>query len=433
MNEYDYKNLTPFKWFILENFPFIEETFDALTNYQLFCKLGEEMNKIIDNVNLSGEQVENLTNAFIQLQNYVNNYFDNLDVQDEIDNKLDEMVEDGFFQDIIYEIIEERPYIVTIGDSFGDPNAGGVSPLPIKWPVLVSNALNYRLINKCKSGCGFTYSEGSVPSGFNDNTFKSQLLQAEAQLGETEKLKVKKVVIYGGVNDYTRRNDTDRTQAIVQQAIIETVRQAHNSFPNAEVTLIPFNVGFCHQERFGDFLPWISDIMNIVKQISVNNRSVSIVDNAFYWLVPHSAATAFQSDLLHPSQAGQHIIANYIVSALTGSYSGVQKIVSFIKNVTYNNINIGSFKLEFNNGKFYISARINQTITLPNAGNNDIISNNPSNQFGTGNDKGLIVELKKDTNYTVYYLAYSGTLRIITNQPNVNISNLYLSGVADCF
>ena len=332
----------------------------------------------------------------------------------------------------IRERFEERPYIVTIGDSFGDPNAGGIAPLPIKWPVLVSNALNYRLINKCKSGCGFTYSEGSVPSGFNDNTFKSQLLQAEAQLGNTKKLKVKKVVIYGGVNDYTRRNDTDRTQAIVQQAIIETVRQAHNSFPNAEVTLIPFNVGFCHQERFGDFLPWISDIMNIVKQISVNNRSVSIVDNAFYWLVPHSSNTVFQSDLLHPNQTGQHYIANYIVSALTGSYSGVQKIVSFIKNVTYNNTNIGSFKLEFNNGKFYISARLNQ-ITLPNTGNNDIISNNPSSQFGTGNDKGLIVELKKETNYTVYYLAYSGTLRIITNQANVNINNLYLSGVADCF
>ena len=85
----------------------------------------------------------------------------------------------------IRERFEERPYIVTIGDSFGDPNAGGIAPLPIKWPVLVSNALNYRLINKCKSGCGFTYSEGSVPSGFNDNTFKSQLLQAEAQLGNT--------------------------------------------------------------------------------------------------------------------------------------------------------------------------------------------------------------------------------------------------------
>jgi len=98
---YDYKRLTPFKWFVLQNFPFIDEDFDAITNYQLFCKLGEEINKIIDSQNLVGEQAENLTNAFNNLQNYVNNYFENLDVQDEINNKLNEMVEDGTLSNII--------------------------------------------------------------------------------------------------------------------------------------------------------------------------------------------------------------------------------------------------------------------------------------------------------------------------------------------
>ena len=103
---YDYKYLTPFKWFILENFPFIEADFDALTNWQLFCKLGKEMNKIIDSTNLTGEQVENLTNAFNELKNYVDTYFENLDVQDEIDNKLDEMVEDGTLTAIIQAYLE---------------------------------------------------------------------------------------------------------------------------------------------------------------------------------------------------------------------------------------------------------------------------------------------------------------------------------------
>ena len=97
MNNYDYKYLTPFKWFILENFPFIEADFDALTNWQLFCKLGKEMNKIIDSTNLTGEQVENLTNAFNELKSY----FENLDVQEEINNKLDEMAEEGTLQEII--------------------------------------------------------------------------------------------------------------------------------------------------------------------------------------------------------------------------------------------------------------------------------------------------------------------------------------------
>ena len=108
MNKYDYKYVNPFKWFILENFPFIEADFDALTNWQLFCKLGKEMNKIIDNLNSLGIETENLSQAFIDLQNYVNNYFENLDVQDEINNKLDEMAEDGTLQELIATYINSK-------------------------------------------------------------------------------------------------------------------------------------------------------------------------------------------------------------------------------------------------------------------------------------------------------------------------------------
>lgn len=103
---YDYKNLRPFKWFVLQNFPFIEADFDAITNWQLFCKLGEEINKIINSMNLTGEQVENLTNAFNSLEAYVNNYFENLDVQDEINNKLDEMAQSGELAPLIAQYLE---------------------------------------------------------------------------------------------------------------------------------------------------------------------------------------------------------------------------------------------------------------------------------------------------------------------------------------
>ena len=104
--------LPPFKWFIIENFPYIEEDFDALTNWQLFCKLGKEMNKIIEKANLTGEQVENLTNAFNDLKAYVDNYFDNLDIQEEIDAKLDEMAESGELAEIIAQYVELQAQLV---------------------------------------------------------------------------------------------------------------------------------------------------------------------------------------------------------------------------------------------------------------------------------------------------------------------------------
>ena len=103
MNNYKYNpiKMTPFKWFVLENFPFIEEDFDSLTSYGLWCKLKEYFDDVANKVNGMGTQVESLTNAFIVLKDYVDNYFKNLDVQDEINNKLDEMAEDGTLAQII--------------------------------------------------------------------------------------------------------------------------------------------------------------------------------------------------------------------------------------------------------------------------------------------------------------------------------------------
>lgn len=87
--------LSPFRWFVLQNFPFIEADFDALTNYELMCKIVEYLNKTIDKTNELGNQVEVLTN-----------WFNNLDVQDEINNKLDEMAESGELTDIIAQYLQ---------------------------------------------------------------------------------------------------------------------------------------------------------------------------------------------------------------------------------------------------------------------------------------------------------------------------------------
>lgn len=101
MNKFEYKELTPFKWYVLQNFPFIEADFDMITEYQLYCKVVEYLNNTIDNMNLTGEQMENVTNAFIELKDFVDNYFNNLDVQEEINNKLNDMVEDGTMNELI--------------------------------------------------------------------------------------------------------------------------------------------------------------------------------------------------------------------------------------------------------------------------------------------------------------------------------------------
>ena len=101
INKKDYKDLTYFKRWTLENFPFIEADFDAITNYQLYCKIVEYLNNVIYNQNQVQDLSDELVDGYNNLVEYVNNYFNNLDVQEEINNKLDEMAEDGTLTNLI--------------------------------------------------------------------------------------------------------------------------------------------------------------------------------------------------------------------------------------------------------------------------------------------------------------------------------------------
>lgn len=104
-----------FRRFVLQNFPFIEQDFDALTDYQLICKVIEYLNTVINSQNQVIDQVSALTDGFDELQSlvdnlqsYVDNYFENLDVQDEVNHKLDEMVEDGTFARLVEEYFPNK-------------------------------------------------------------------------------------------------------------------------------------------------------------------------------------------------------------------------------------------------------------------------------------------------------------------------------------
>ena len=56
---------------------------------------------VIPTINNNGQAVEELQTKYIELKSYVDNYFDNLDIQEEINNKLDEMAQDGTLSEII--------------------------------------------------------------------------------------------------------------------------------------------------------------------------------------------------------------------------------------------------------------------------------------------------------------------------------------------
>lgn len=95
----EYKTLQPFRYWCQKVLPLVYD--DSLSYYELLCKVVDYLNKTMEDVETLHGDVTNIHNAYNKLQNYVNDYFSTLDVQEEINHKLDNMVKDGELLNII--------------------------------------------------------------------------------------------------------------------------------------------------------------------------------------------------------------------------------------------------------------------------------------------------------------------------------------------
>lgn len=95
-------DLSPFKRMVMTIGTLPTAFTESMTYYEAlayFTKYLEET--VIPAVNQNAEATKELQRLFTELKSYVDNYFDNLDVQTEINNKLDAMVTDGTLARII--------------------------------------------------------------------------------------------------------------------------------------------------------------------------------------------------------------------------------------------------------------------------------------------------------------------------------------------
>ena len=118
-----YKDLHPFRYWCQKVLPLVYD--DTLSYYELLCKVVDYLNITMVDVSTLNSDVINLHEAFKQLQEYVNQYFSNLNVQNEINKKLDEMAVNGTLADLmgrfmvrIYKTFDEVPKTLPIGITF---------------------------------------------------------------------------------------------------------------------------------------------------------------------------------------------------------------------------------------------------------------------------------------------------------------------------
>ena len=94
------KTIKPFRRFCMTIGELPTSYMESMTYYEMLSWLCNYLQNTVV------PAVDNNAEAVTELQNYVANYFDNLDIQSEIDNKLDEMAESGELADIIAEYVQ---------------------------------------------------------------------------------------------------------------------------------------------------------------------------------------------------------------------------------------------------------------------------------------------------------------------------------------
>lgn len=115
-NNRNVSTFSPFVTFCQHVIPLAYD--ESMSYYETLCALRDYLvNTVIPAVNNNANAVtelqdkyneftENINNTVKELENYIDNYFNNLDVQTEINNKLDEMAKNGELTDIIGQYLE---------------------------------------------------------------------------------------------------------------------------------------------------------------------------------------------------------------------------------------------------------------------------------------------------------------------------------------
>lgn len=288
---------------------------ESMSYYETLCGLRSYLqDTVIPALNNNADAIIEVQNLMTELQNYVDNYFDNLDVQEEINNKLDEMVEDGTLENIInqeifsdintsIDILESNRTVV-IGDSYLRGDHNGISAVN-GWGHYFKTATNLSdadFFSFAEGGAGF------VKTGDSGHTFKT-LLQANINT-ITDKNTIKNVIICGGCNDREQNYNSLVT------AISDMVYYCKQQFTNANVY-----VGMIGNN---------ASISDETYRRNVILRSLNAYKQCIYYgakyltgveYLMHNYSYYDDTDNTHPTQEGYRLIGKAIFNLLYNDVS----------------------------------------------------------------------------------------------------------------
>ena len=362
-------NMSPFITFCQHVIPLSYD--ESLSYYETLCALRNYIGQMVEAVNNNADAVTELQNKFNELQNYVDNYFKNLDVQEEINNKLDEMATDGTLDEIIntqifgelnnkvdtntqniasntekiqtntkniqsnteaIEKINDQKLILVIGDSWTSDTVAGrnLRSGAESWVNAFSKKFKQKFVNLSENAAGFV----NVGDEGKSSTFVSQYT---SYVNDENKDLIDKIIIFGGQNDiYNNKNIGD-----IENAINDLSTAINTNTPNAEVYLAYGNM---------------QDVTFTTAQMQLNASVIEYaskknwnVTNASGWIL--GGNTNLYANQSHQNASGNERVIAMMNTFLFGG-TGLSVPVTF-SNLKVNSSTYTNFTFNQNNVVYY--------------------------------------------------------------------------------
>ena len=297
-----------FRFWCQKTLPLVYD--DSLSYYELLCKLTKFLSDAV-------EDISTLDKAYKELEDYVNEYFDSLDVQEAINAKLDEMADDGTLGALISAYVTRNNDVVIITASFGDPadclHDDTFTVLAKRW---IEANTNVKVYYGYQSGAGFG----------TDNLRSLSYLPAVDMAYDTipDPTTIGQVIVVGGGNDVAH------AEYNISVGMDNFMAYCKAKFPNAI-----YKFAWCSWRL----------VSGSTKSHEAYNECISLMKNLCgqkgmgycansEWILHQYDPDWYQSDGLHPTQIASNYLAQKIVDCIMTGSCDVVREETFINNPT---------------------------------------------------------------------------------------------------
>ena len=180
--------IPPFRFWCQHVLPLVYD--DSLSYMELLCKVINYLNEMSEKIKSIDPYMSELTQEFIALKEYVDNFVDNLDIESAVDQKIEELIASGDFTDLVSPTMYTGKSIVWYGDSWGTTTDNVVDEFDDMFGQFCT------ITNRCIGGTTLTRLNATDFPDFSTNSGVQRITAAE-DLGDFDYC----FIMYG-VNDW---------------------------------------------------------------------------------------------------------------------------------------------------------------------------------------------------------------------------------------